>query len=55
MKVGDLVKYASHVHTETLYGIVVEFDHVAEGALCFIKGESMWLRTNQIEVISESR
>ena len=55
MKVGDLVKYASHVHTETLYGIVVEFDHVAEGVLCFIKGESMWLRTNQIEVISESR
>jgi len=54
MQAGDLVKYLSR-HNKYLYGIVVESDHVADGVLCFIKGESMWLRTNQVEVVSASR
>ena len=56
MKVGDLVQllnYGRQPMSEV--GIVVEFDHGANGVLCFVKGESMWFRTNQVEVINASR
>jgi len=55
MQVGDLVKLLFTHHNKYLYGIVVEFDRVADGVLCFIEGENMWFSTNQLEVISASR
>ena len=56
MQVGDLVQLLfTHYTTKHLCGVVVGFDHASDGVLCFIDGESMWFRTNQVEVIGASR
>ena len=56
MQIGDLVQllnYGRQPMSEV--GVVVEFDHHASGVLCLVKGENMWYRINQVEVVSASR
>jgi len=55
MKVGDLVTWVQC--NERQVGIVVDFDHEADGVLCFIlaKGNNSWYRKARVEVVSESR
>jgi hypothetical protein len=56
MQVGDLIKYSGRIglHVGRL-GVVVDFDHEAEGVLCFIEGQNLWFSNNQVEVVNESR
>jgi len=54
VQIGDLVRFSAHP-AYVLLGVVVGFDHEAEGVLCFIEGKNTWFRTNQVEVINASR
>ena len=55
MQVGDLVTWVQCNERQT--GIVVDFDHEADGILCFVtaKGNSLWYRKGQVKAINASR
>jgi len=56
MKVGDLVKYTwIPGPADISFGIVVGFDHEAEGVLCCMEGQNLWFKSSQVQVINESR
>ena len=54
MQVGDLVKFSAHP-AHILFGIVLGFDHLAEGVLCRMDGQSLWFRTDQVKVVNANR
>jgi hypothetical protein len=50
MKVGDLVKHTSLVGIRI--GIVTDLDPEANGVLCFMRGQSLWFTSHQLEILS---
>ena len=56
MKIGDLIMFSlrpAHV----LLGVVIDFDDVADGVLCFMfsRGKNLWFRKGQVKVVNASR
>ena len=52
MKVGDLIMFSAHP-AHALLGVVIDFDEVADGVLCFMfrRGKNVWFRKSQVKAI----
>ena len=53
LQIGDLVKHSGPLRSRL--GVVINFDLGGEAVLCFVEGEGLWFRSNQLEAVNASR